>query len=162
MLQNGKKYNFDWAGPADPVHFNFINNESNLKYLEDLQPSGSRNNMERDLAPVPRDKKDLVSKKAKAKIGATAGALGGLGMMGKGNITPPNVQTDKEIVSNQPINQLDKNSDLIATQPSMIPVPISTTVQVPVPMDQKETKEIRRTLIIDTFDKGARVEVAYV
>ena len=162
MLQNGKKYNFDWAGPADPVHFNFINNESNLKYLEDLQPSGSRNNMERDLAPVPRDKKDLVSKKAKAKIGATAGALGGLGMMGKGNITPPNVQTDKEIVSNQPVNQLDKNSDLIATQPSMIPVPISTTVAVPVPMAQKETKEIRRTLIIDTFDKGARVEVAYV
>ena len=83
-------------------------------------------------------------------------------MMGKGNITPPNVQTDKEIVSNQPVNQLDKNSDLIATQPSMIPVPISTTVAVPVPMAQKETKEIRRTLIIDTFDKGARVEVAYV
>ena len=51
---------------------------------------------------------------------------------------------------------------MIATQPSMIPVPIQTTVQVPVPMAKNETKEIKRTLIIDTFDKGSRVEVAYV
>ena len=57
---------------------------------------------------------------------------------------------------------MDKNSNMIATQPSMIPVPIQTTVQVPVPMAKNETKEIKRTLIIDTFDKGSRVEVAYV
>ena len=161
MLQNGKKYNFEWAGTEDAVHFNFVNNESNTKYLNDLQPSGSRNNMERDLAPVPRDKKDLVSKKAKAKIGATAGALGGLGMMSN-NIVAPDLQTDKAIVSNEQVNQIAKNQTMISTQPNMIPIPIQTTVQVPVPTAKNDTKEIKRTLIIDTFDKGSRVEVAYV
>ena len=161
MLQNGKKYNFEWAGTEDAVHFNFVNNESNTKYLNDLQPRGSRNNMETDLAPVPRDKKDLVSKKAKAKIGATAGALGGLGMMSN-NIVAPDLQTDKAIVSNEQVNQIAKNQTMISTQPNMIPIPIQTTVQVPVPIAKNETKEIKRTLIIDTFDKGSRVEVAYV
>ena len=161
MLQNGKKYNFEWAGTEDAVHFNFVNNESNTKYLNDLQPRGSRNNMERDLAPVPRDKKDLVSKKAKAKIGATAGALGGLGMMSN-NIVAPDLQTDKAIVSNEQVNQIAKNQTMISTQPNMIPIPIQTTVQVPVPTAKNDTKEIKRTLIIDTFDKGSRVEVAYV
>ena len=160
MLQNGKKYNFDWAGTDDPVHFNFVNNESNTKYLEDLQPRRSRNNMERDLEPVPRDK-NLLSKKAKAKIGATTGALAGLGMMSN-DIVPPNIQTDKEIVSTEQVNQIDKNQTMISSQPNMIPIPIQTTVQVPVPMAKNETKEIKRTLIIDTFDKGSRVEVAYV
>ena len=161
MLQNGKKYNFEWAGTEDAVHFNFVNNESNTKYLNDLQPRGSRNNMETDLAPIPRDKKDLVSKKAKAKIGATAGALGGLGMMSN-NIVAPDLQTDKAIVSNEQVNQIAKNQTMISTQPNMIPIPIQTTVQVPVPIAKNETKEIKRTLIIDTFDKGSRVEVAYV
>ena len=161
MLQNGKKYNFEWAGTEDAVHFNFVNNESNTKYLNDLQPSGSRNNMERDLAPVPRDKKDLVSKKTKAKIGATTGALAGLGMMSN-DIVAPDLQTDKAIVSNEQVNQIDKNQTMISTQPNMIPIPIQTTVQVPVPTAKNDTKEIKRTLIIDTFDKGSRVEVAYV
>ena len=160
MLQNGKKYNFEWAGTEDAVHFNFVNNESNTKYLNDLQPSGSRNNMERDLAPVPRDK-NLLSKKTKAKIGATTGALAGLGMMSN-DIVAPDLQTDKAIVSNEQVNQIDKNQTMISTQPNMIPIPIQTTVQVPVPIAKNETKEIRRTLIIDTFDKGSRVEVAYV
>jgi len=156
MLINGNKFGFEWQGDGDPVHFNFVNNESNTKHLDELQP----NNIQKDITPNPIEETNV--KNVKKKVGATVGALGGLGMMGRGNITPPNTQTDKEIVSNQPVNQLDKNSDLIATQPSMIPVPISTTVTVPVPMAQKETKEIRRTLIIDTFDKGARMEVAYV
>ena len=161
MLQNGKKYNFEWAGTEDAVHFNFVNNESNTKYLNDFQPRRSRNNMERDLAPVSRDKADLVSKKTKAKIGATAGALGGLGMMSN-DIVAPDLQTDKAIVSNEQVNQIDKNQTMISTQPNMIPIPIQSTVQVPVPVAKNETKEIRRTLIIDTFDKGSRVEVAYV
>ena len=161
MLQNGKKYNFEWAGTEDAVHFNFVNNESNTKYLNDLQPSGSRNNMETDLAPVPRDKKELISKKAKAKISATTGALAGLGMMSN-DIVAPDLQTDKAIVSNEQVNQIDKNQTMISTQPNMIPIPIQTTVQVPVPIAKNETKEIKRTLIIDTFDKGSRVEVAYV
>ena len=161
MLQNGKKYNFEWAGTEDAVHFNFVNNESNTKYLNDLQPSGSRNNLETDLAPVPRDKKELISKKTKAKIGATSGALAGLGMMSN-NIVAPDLQTDKAIVSNEQVNQIDKNQTMISTQPNMIPIPIQTTVQVPVPIAKNETKEIKRTLIIDTFDKGSRVEVAYV
>ena len=55
-----------------------------------------------------------------------------------------------------------RSSALISTQPNMIPIPIQTTVQVPVPIAKNETKEIKRTLIIDTFDKGSRVEVAYV
>ena len=160
MLQNGKKYNFEWAGTEDAVHFNFVNNESNTKYLNDLQPSGSRNNMERDLEPVPRDK-NLLSKKAKAKISATTGALAGLGMMSN-DIVAPDLQTDKAIVSNEQVNQIDKNQTMISTQPNMVPIPIQTTVQVPVPIAKNETKEIRRTLIIDTFDKGSRVEVAYV
>lgn len=161
MLQNGKKFNFDWAGTEDPVHFNFVNNESNTKHLENLQEETFYKIPESghgDLIPV---KNNLISKKTKAKIGATAGALSGLGMMSN-NIVPPNIQNDKEIVSNEQVNQMDKNSDMIATQPSMIPVPIQTTVQVPVPMAKNETKEIKRTLIIDTFDKGSRVEVAYV
>ena len=161
MLQNGKKYGFEWSGTEDAVHFNFVNNESNTKYLNDLQPRRSRNNMERDLAPVSRDKADLLSKKAKAKIGATAGALAGLGMMSN-DIVAPDLQTDKAIVSNEQVNQIDKNQAMISTQPNMIPIPIQTTVQVPVPIAKNETKEIRRTLIIDTFDKGSRVEVAYV
>ena len=161
MLQNGKKYNFEWAGSEDAVHFNFVNNESNTKYLNDFQPRRSRNNMERDLAPVSRDKKDLVSKKAKAKISATTGALAGLGMMSN-DIVAPDLQTDKAIVSNEQVNQIDKNQTMISTQPNMIPIPIQTTVQVPVPIAKNETKEIKRTLIIDTFDKGSRVEVAYV
>ena len=160
MLQNGKKYGFEWSGTEDAVHFNFVNNESNTKYLNDLQPRRSRNNMERDLAPVSRDK-DLVSKKTKAKIGATTGALAGLGMMSN-DIVAPDLQTDKAIVSNEQVNQIDKNQAMISTQPNMIPIPIQTTVQVPVPIAKNETKEIRRTLIIDTFDKGSRVEVAYV
>ena len=160
MLQNGKKYGFEWSGTEDAVHFNFVNNESNTKYLNDLQPRRSRNNMERGLEPVPRDK-DLVSKKTKAKIGATTGALAGLGMMSN-DIVAPDLQTDKAIVSNEQVNQIDKNQAMISTQPNMIPIPIQTTVQVPVPIAKNETKEIRRTLIIDTFDKGSRVEVAYV
>jgi hypothetical protein len=122
-----------------------------------LQPS---NNIQKDITPNPIEETNV--KNVKKKVGATVGALGALGMMGGGNIIPPNVQTDKEIVSNQPVNQLDKNSTMISTQPSIIPIPIQNTVQVPVPMAQKETKEIRRTLVIDDFAKGARMEVAYV
>lgn len=157
MLGNGKKFGFEWQGDGDPVHFNFVNNESNTKHLNELQPS---NNIQKDITPNPIEETNV--KNVKKKVGATVGALGALGMMGGGNIIPPNVQTDKEIVSNQPVNQLDKNSTMISTQPSIIPIPIQNTVQVPVPMAQKETKEIRRTLVIDDFAKGARMEVAYV
>ena len=147
MLGNGKKYGFEWQGKGDPVHFNFVNNESNTKWLEPTQTDWQPPSME-GVSP------DLSGSDTHIEQGDSSTSTT--------NINPPQVQSEKEMVNSQSVNQMDKNMSSVVVEPAVIPIPMPQPVVMPAPQATKETKEIKRTLIMDTFDKGARLEVAYV
>jgi len=166
MREHGHKYGFHWEGPSDPVHFDFINNEPREKYLK---PENS------DWKPEQKDKKE-----ASTKGGKMVNAIGNFlkKKLGKGkvgdpkdselktltssttNIDSPDMTPSQQQVIDQPVEQATKEKPLIAPLPMVIPGP---TQVVPIPgKTEKLDPNVLRSVVVDQFGKGTRVEVSYV
>ena len=166
MREHGHKYGFHWEGPSDPVHFDFINNEPREKYLK---PENS------DWKPEQKDKKEASSKGGKmvSAIGNFLKKKLGKGKVGDPtdselktltsattNIESPDMTPAQQQVIDQPVEQAQKEKPLIAPLPMVIPGP---TIPVPLPgKTEKLDPSVMRSVVIDQFGKGTRVEVAYV
>ena len=165
MREHGHKFGFHWEGPADPVHFDFINNEPREKYM---LPENS------DWKPTEKEKGDKATTTG-GKLVSVIGDFLKKKMGAKGdpkdsdiqkltstttNIESPDMTPAQQQVIDQPVEQAQKEKPLIAPMPMVLP-----GAPMPIPMPSKVEKldpEVMRSVVIDQFGKGTRIEVAYV
>lgn len=133
MRENGSKYGFKWQGDKDPVHFDFWNNEPNDKWLQPGNRKWIPNNI---AAPEKKNSSQITNP----------------------NIKQPNVSSAKNILGQEPVKQLEKQTGVGDNIAQMrIPVPIETFVPYPVPTEvNKDSKDY---VVIDVFGKGSKREV---
>ena len=137
MRNNGSKFGFKWQGEADPVHFDFWNNEPNNKWL---QPGNT------DWMPNSKDM-DPVGKKSSSQTqmpSSTSPSNGGAGSAAASTL------------NNEPVTQGTK--DPTTGEPLVIPVTEPRIVYVDRPSSftgsRARFKNTRKKTIIDPMGKG--------
>ena len=137
MRNNGSKFGFKWQGEADPVHFDFWNNEPNNKWL---QPGNT------DWMPNSKDM-DPVGKKSSGQTtlpSTTSPSNGGTGSAAASTL------------NNEPVTQGTK--DPTTGEPLIIPVTEPRVVYVDRPSSftgsRARFKNTRKRTIIDPMGKG--------
>ena len=137
MRNNGSKFGFKWQGEADPVHFDFWNNEPNNKWL---QPGNT------DWMPNSKEM-DPVGKKSSSQTqmpSSTSPSNGGTGSAAASTI------------NNEPVTQGTK--DPTTGEPLIIPVTEPRVVYVDRPSSftgsRARFKNTRKRTIIDPMGKG--------
>ena len=137
MRNNGSKFGFKWQGEADPVHFDFWNNEPNNKWL---QPGNT------DWMPNSKDM-DPVGKKSSGQTtlpSTTSPSNGGTGSAAASTL------------NNEPVTQGTK--DPTTGEPLVIPVTEPRIVYVDRPSSftgsRARFKNTRKKTIIDPMGKG--------
>ena len=150
MRMNAKQFGFEWQGEKDPVHFDFITNEENTKYLQHGNDSwipkkdksktiGYRDRYD----PTPGE----ISTKAALKSWRES----------KPNIDPCDCPTPVSTVNEEPVNQgLVNGTGNVVTIPQIITVPQSQIV--PVFIAQNTENEEDSKAIIDPFSKAVVYE----
>ena len=86
MRDKGKKFGFQWQGEGDPVHFDYLNNEKNDKWL---QPG--KNKWIPDIDPVTSKTKSSGAVKTASGTGSAISAPSGSGSKETLNEEPVNV-----------------------------------------------------------------------
>ena len=148
MRDKGKKFGFQWQGEKDPVHFDFINNDDNDKWLRPGKnkwipniddPVGDPSSGEQKSGGQPQ-KPDTSSITAPGTM-------------------PESVST----LNNEPVTQGVTNiAGNIVPDPRVVPVPQQPQIiTVPYDMQGKEREEyIQNSLtLIDPYGKGVKYEV---
>ena len=137
MRNNGSKFGFKWQGEADPVHFDFWNNEPNNKWL---QPGNT------DWMPNAKDM-DPVGKKSSGQTtlpSTTSPSNGGTGSAAASTI------------NNEPVTK--GTTDPTTGEPIVIPVTEPRIVYVDRPSSftgsRARFKNTRKKTIIDPMGKG--------
>ena len=137
MRNNGSKFGFKWQGEADPVHFDFWNNEPNNKWL---QPGNT------DWMPNSKDM-DPVGKKSSGQTtlpSTTSPSNGGTGSAAASTI------------NNEPVTK--GTTDPTTGEPIVIPVTEPRIVYVDRPSSftgsRARFKNTRKKTIIDPMGKG--------
>ena len=137
MRNNGSKFGFKWQGEADPVHFDFWNNEPNNKWL---QPGNT------DWMPNAKDM-DPVGKKSSGQTtlpSSTSPSNGGTGSAAASTI------------NNEPVTK--GTTDPTTGEPIVIPVTEPRIVYVDRPSSftgsRARFKNTRKKTIIDPMGKG--------
>ena len=137
MRNNGSKFGFKWQGEADPVHFDFWNNEPNNKWL---QPGNT------DWMPNSKDM-DPVGKKSSGQTtmpSTSSPSNGGTGSAAANTL------------NNEPVTQGTK--DPTTGEPLIIPVTEPRIVYVDRPSSftgsRARFKNTRKKTIIDPMGKG--------
>ena len=137
MRNNGSKFGFKWQGEADPVHFDFWNNEPNNKWL---QPGNT------DWMPNSKDM-DPVGKKSSGQTtmpSTSSPSNGGTGSAAANTL------------NNEPVTQGTK--DPTTGEPLVIPVTEPRIVYVDRPSSftgsRARFKNTRKKTIIDPMGKG--------
>ena len=137
MRNNGSKFGFKWQGEADPVHFDFWNNEPNNKWL---QPGNT------DWMPNSKDM-DPVGKKSSSQTqmpSSTSPSNGGTGSAAASTI------------NNEPVTK--GTTDPTTGEPIVIPVTEPRIVYVDRPSSftgsRARFKNTRKKTIIDPMGKG--------
>ena len=137
MRNNGSKFGFKWQGEADPVHFDFWNNEPNNKWL---QPGNT------DWMPNSKDM-DPVGKKSSGQTtlpSSTSPSNGGTGSAAASTI------------NNEPVTK--GTTDPTTGEPIVIPVTEPRIVYVDRPSSftgsRARFKNTRKKTIIDPMGKG--------
>ena len=137
MRNNGSKFGFKWQGEADPVHFDFWNNEPNNKWL---QPGNT------DWMPNAKDM-DPVGKKSSGQTtlpSSTSPSNGGTGSAAASTI------------NNEPVTK--GTTDPTTGEPIVIPVAEPRIVYVDRPSSftgsRARFKNTRKKTIIDPMGKG--------
>ena len=137
MRNNGSKFGFKWQGEADPVHFDFWNNEPNNKWL---QPGNT------DWMPNSKDM-DPVGKKSSGQTtlpSTTSPSNGGTG------------SDAASTINNEPVTK--GTTDPTTGEPIVIPVTEPRIVYVDRPSSftgsRARFKNTRKKTIIDPMGKG--------
>ena len=137
MRNNGSKFGFKWQGEADPVHFDFWNNEPNNKWL---QPGNT------DWMPNSKDM-DPVGKKSSGQTqmpSSTSPSNGGTGSAAASTL------------NNEPVTK--GTTDPTTGEPIVIPVTEPRIVYVDRPSSftgsRARFKNTRKKTIIDPMGKG--------
>ena len=159
MRKHGKQYGFNWEGPTDPVHFDFQNNEDRGKFLE-----GPKSDWKEPL----QDKATNVAKKIGGDmLGSSMKTIGNLfgdpvdvENTGGSDIQPPEQGAAAASVNETPVIQSEKQKVGAVGVPVVIPG--VTKVIQGAPQVEKLDPDVMRNIVIDGFNKGIRVEVAYV
>ena len=148
MRDKGKKFGFQWQGEKDPVHFDFINNDDNDKWLRPGKNKWIPNIDDPVGAPSSGEQKSGGSPQ-KADISS---------------ITAPGTMPESvSTLNNEPVTQGVTNiAGNIVPDPRVVPVPQQPQIiTVPYDMQGKEREEyIQNSLtLIDPYGKGVKYEV---
>ena len=148
MRDKGKKFGFQWQGEKDPVHFDFINNDNNDKWLQPGKnkwipnvddPVGNPSSGEQKSGGQPQ-KSDTSSITAPGTM-------------------PESVST----LNNEPVVQGTTNvAGNVIPDPKVVPVPQQPQIiTVPYSLKGKEREEYieRSVASIDPFGKGVKYTV---
>ena len=148
MRDKGKKFGFQWQGEKDPVHFDFINNDDNDKWLRPGKNKWIPNIDDPVGAPSSGEQKSGGSPQK-----ADTSSITAPGTM------PESVST----LNNEPVIQGTTNiAGNIVPNPQVVPVPQQPQIiTVPYDMQGKEREEyIQNSLtLIDPYGKGVKYEV---
>ena len=148
MRDKGKKFGFQWQGEKDPVHFDFINNDDNDKWLRPGKNKWIPNIDDPVGAPSSGEQKSGGSPQK-----ADTSSITAPGTM------PESVST----LNNEPVTQGVTNiAGNIVPDPRVVPVPQQPQIiTVPYDMQGKEREEyIQNSLtLIDPYGKGVKYEV---
>ncbi len=151
MRMNAKQFGFEWQGEHDPVHFDFITNEENTKYLQHGNDSWiPEKNKSKTIGyrdrydPTPGE----ISTKAALKEWRET----------KPNIDPCNCPMPVSTINEEQVNQGLKNSTgKEVTLSQVIAVPQSQIVPVFVAQNTENEEEDSNS-IIDPFSKAVVYE----
>ena len=147
MRMNAKQFGFEWQGENDPVHFDFITNEENTKYLQHGNDSWiPEKNKSKTIGyrdrydPTPGE----ISTKAALKEWRET----------KPNIDPCNCPPPVSTLNEEPVNQgsVDGTGKVVSI-PQIIPVPQTKIIPVPIIQNAENEEEDSKT-IIDPFSKA--------
>ena len=142
MRDKGKKFGFAWQGEGDPVHFDYLNNEKNTKWL---QPGKNK--------WIP-NVDDPVGKPSSGAV-TTASGTGSA-------ISAPSGSGSKETLNDEPVTQGSKDSSgNVVVAPRVVPVNMPPKeVIVYKWMDQHEIDEAIE-LQIGPMDKTSNYVLKY-
>ena len=148
MRDKGKKFGFQWQGEKDPVHFDFINNDDNDKWLRP-----GKNKWIPNIDDPVGDPSSGEQKSGGSPQKADISSITAPGTM------PESVST----LNNEPVTQGVTNiAGNIVPDPRVVPVPQQPQIiTVPYDMQGKEREEyIQNSLtLIDPYGKGVKYEV---
>ena len=148
MRDKGKKFGFQWQGEKDPVHFDFINNDDNDKWLRP-----GKNKWIPNIDDPVGDPSSGEQKSGGSPQKADTSSITAPGTM------PESVST----LNNEPVIQGTTNiAGNIVPNPQVVPVPQQPQIiTVPYDMQGKEREEyIQNSLtLIDPYGKGVKYEV---
>ena len=152
MKMNAKQFGFEWQGEHDPVHFDFITNEENTKYLQHGNDSWipeknkSKTIEYRDrYDPTPGE----ISTKAALQSWRESNP----------NIDPCNCPPPVSTINEEPVNQgVVNGTGNVVPIPQIIPVPQTKIIPVPIIQNTENEEEYSKT-IIDPFSKAVISEV---
>ena len=152
MRMNAKQFGFEWQGEHDPVHFDFITNEENTKYLQHGNDSWipeknkSKTIEYRDrYDPTPGE----ISTKAALQSWRESNP----------NIDPCNCPPPVSTINEEPVNQgVVNGTGNVVPIPQIIPVPQTKIIPVPIIQNTENEEEYSKT-IIDPFSKAVISEV---
>ncbi len=165
MRENGNKFGWEWEGRTDPVHFTFNNGEDRGKYLELENSAWKPENRGRGATSMGGQVLNIVGDLIKKKLGKTTGRgyVGDpvdLENTGGSDIQPPEQGAAAASVNETPVTQSEKQKVGAVGVPVVIPG--VTKVIQGAPQVEKLDPDVMRNIVIDGFNKGIRVEVAYV
>ena len=151
MRMNAKQFGFEWQGEKDPVHFDFITNEENTKYLQHGNDSWiPEENKSKTIEwrdrydPTPGE----ISTKAALKSWRES----------KPNIDPCDCDSAVTSINEEPVNQgLQNSTGKEVTLSQVITVPQSQIVPVFVTQNTENEEEDSNS-IIDPFSKAVVYE----
>ena len=148
MRDKGKKFGFQWQGEKDPVHFDFINNDDNDKWLRPGKNKWIPNIDDPVGAPSSGEQKSGGSPQKADTSSITA---------------PGTMRESVSTLNTEPVIQGTTNiAGNIVPNPQVVPVPQQPQIiTVPYDMQGKEREEyIQNSLtLIDPYGKGVKYEV---
>ena len=152
MRMNAKQFGFEWQGEHDPVHFDFITNEENTKYLQHGNDSWiPKENKSKTIEY--RDRNDPTPGEISTKAALQSWRES------KPNIDPCDCPPPVSTINGEPVNQgsVDGTGKVVSI-PQIIPVPQTKIIPVPIIQNTENEEEYSKT-IIDPFSKAVISEV---
>ena len=148
MRDKGKKFGFQWQGEKDPVHFDFINNDNNDKWLRP-----GKNKWIPNIDDPVGDPSSGEQKSGGQPQKSDTSSITAPGTM------PESVST----LNNEPVTQGTTNvAGNVVPNPKVVPVPQQPQIiTVPYSLKGKEREEhIERSVAsIDPFGKGVKYTI---
>ena len=152
MRMNAKQFGFEWQGEHDPVHFDFITNEENTKYLQHGNDSWIPEKNKSKTIEY-RDRNDPTPGEISTKAALQSWRES------KPNIDPCDCPPPVSTINGEPVNQgsVDGTGKVVSI-PQIIPVPQTKIIPVPIIQNTENEEEYSKT-IIDPFSKAVVSEV---